>query len=100
MTEVRTVNFASLRFCRVVWQGPSSRLLARRLADDRVRPLIKEAEAEAAAAVLPAGLRERVRAILSEDEDLCWDEALEQGDGAGGLPRRQRHLPGNWACDH
>ena len=60
-----------------VLERHARRVLARRLAADRVRPLIEEAEADAAGAVLPVGLGDRVLTKLEEERELSWDEALE-----------------------
>ena len=53
------------------------RLLARRLAADRVKLLIEEIEAAMAGVALPPDLATRIRREQACDPTLSWDEALE-----------------------
>jgi hypothetical protein len=52
------------------------RLLARRLAANRVAALLREIEAEAARRALPPDLGTLVRHELARDPALPWEEAL------------------------
>ena len=59
-----------------VLERHARRLLARRLAADRVEALIEEAEAEAAGALLPEDLAALVERELARDPALPWEDAL------------------------
>jgi hypothetical protein len=60
-----------------VLERRARRVLARRNLAGRLKPLIEEAEAEAAAVVLPDDLAELVGDRLENDPELPWDEAIE-----------------------
>jgi hypothetical protein len=59
-----------------VLERHARRLLARRLAANKVAALLREIEAEAAHRTLPADLDARVRQELARDPALAWEDAL------------------------
>ena len=59
-----------------VLERHARRLLARRLAANKVAALLREIETEAARRTLPADLDARVRQELARDPTLAWEDAL------------------------
>jgi hypothetical protein len=59
-----------------VLERHARRLLARRLAADKVAALLREIEAEAARRTLPTDLAKRVRQEQARDPALAWEDAL------------------------
>jgi hypothetical protein len=61
-----------------VLEQHARRVLGRRFAADRMKPVIEEAKAKAAGVVLPVDLAGRVRAKLEARQQLSWDEAVDE----------------------
>ena len=58
------------------WRGPTAPSTAVKQLREKFAEMEEQFDEEAAHIKIPRGLKKRVRAILSEHDDLRWDDAI------------------------